>query len=243
VGGERRTDRLPGDPVREGDRPERRIQRARTDPNITTATDPNGDPVTDSPIYGTPATGDRDPHVFDCGCCGTIHEPLAPGAHCPNCHIHDGPTKAPNQTPNAPASTGPTRGPSMADINSAPSAIAAWEQYRGRYEEIESLAADLQSRHEQLGNLVDALHGEVAATADGMGDFAIGGEGDVASLLDTLRGSAASAREQAGILPGSVSTSKEQTDAYLSALHLEYDASIEAAESKQAAAHAAMQEV
>ncbi len=103
----------------------------------------------------------------------------------------------------------------MADINSAPAAIAAFEAFRGRFEEPESL--------------LTALRDEVTSTADAMGDFAIGGEGD-------LSGAA-----QAGV--NALARAKEAIDAYLSALHLEYDASIEAAASKQTAAHRPFQEV
>jgi hypothetical protein len=199
---------------------------------------PNGDPnVTDSPIYGTPATGDRDPHVFDCGCCGTIHEPLAPGAHCPNCHMHD-----PTPNPNQPAPAG-TRGNLVADTNSAPAAIAAWEAIGSRWESLQSRTDALHAELETLGNETDALHGDVGALADGMGDFAIGGESDVTGALGGLVASMTTARESATAVTADLASAKERTDGYVDALHLEYDASIEAAAGKAASAHEIMQEV
>jgi hypothetical protein len=238
-----------GDPNEVVDEPEQ-------DPNGEVPADPNGagedpndtpnggsnEPMTanpPSPVYGSPATGDRDPHVFDCGCCGTVHAPLEPGAHCPNCHLHD---RAPND-PNAPTQPTRTEGTAMTDVNSAPAAIAAWEAIGGRWESLQSRADSLQGEWDSLKNEADTLHGEIATLADGMGDFAIGGEADVAGSMSEVADALTSAKEQADNVVTGLASAKERTGAYVDNLHLEYDASIEAAAGKVADAHAVMQEV
>lgn len=224
-----------------------RIARGEVDPYGPTVvcddftTDPNGglnDPMPTDP----PATGDRDPHAFDCGCCGMYHgRPLEPGEHCDWCTAHD-------HTP-APAATSPATGPTptgehrMADINSAPAAIAAWEAIGDRWESLQSRTDALHGELDSLKNEADALHGEVATLADSMGDFATGGEADVAASVGQVTDALTSAREQATAAAEGLTTAKERTDGYVTALHVEFDPSIEAAAGKNADVHTVMQEV
>lgn len=210
---EARTGTPNGDPERVPERePEREPERAWWDPNGITEDpflggpeqDPNGDPD-DDPLP---------PRCPDCGMpivTGDLNAHRLGRDRCP----HADPNETPNDDPEQ--STQPTRteGTTVADINSAPAAIALFEAFRGRFEEPEAL--------------LTALRDEIASAADSMGDFAIGGEGDL------------SAGPQAAL--DAVVQAKEALDGYLSALHLEYDASIEAAEAKAAAAHRPMQEV
>jgi uncharacterized protein YoxC len=128
------------------------------------------------------------------------------------------------------------------DINSAPAAITAWEAFAPRWESLQSRTDALQGEMDSLKNEADALHGEVATLADGMGDFAIGGETDTAASVGELSESATSAKEQADNLATSIATAKQAVDGYVDGLHLEYDASIEAAAGKVADAHSVMQE-
>lgn len=196
------------------------------------ADNPNGDPNMPLPSTVPDANGD-----VKCGCCAQLHKPLPPGEHCPNCHIHDHAPTTPSQ-PNAPT----TRGPSMADINSAPAAIAAWEAFGSRWESLQSRADTIQGEIDSLKNETHALYDEIGTAADGMGDFAIGGEVDTAAAAGDMTIDASMAKEQTDNLVGSISTAKEAVNSYIAGLHAEYDASIEAAAGKAADAHSVMQE-
>jgi hypothetical protein len=144
-------------------------------------------------------------------------------------------------TPHHPERPRSREEPSM-DINSAPAAITAWEAFAPRWESLQSRTDALQGEMDSLKNEADALHGEVATLADGMGDFAIGGEADTAASVGELSEAATSAKEQADNLATSIATAKQAVDGYVDGLHLEYDASIEAAAGKVADAHSVMQE-
>lgn len=135
------------------------------------------------------------------------------------------PTSSP-PTPTQPAPTAPavTDGPgptplkethTVADISSAPAAIAAVEAFNGPVENIRSG--------------VDMLNRDLAGVLDNMGDFAIGGESDViGAFAEAVNG---------------LASASARLDAHIAAMHVEFDASIEAAATKAAAAHRQMQEV
>lgn len=190
--------------------------------------DPNGDP--NVPLESTVPNENGD---VRCGCCAQLHKPLAPGEHCPDCHIHD----HPSQSPNAPA----TKGPSM-DINNAPAAIAAWEAFTHVWDSLQSRANALQGEIDTLTNDAAALHGEVATLADGMGDFAVGGEADTAAAVGELSDAATSMKERADVLADSIGTAKQAVDSYRAQLEDDLRPGIEAAAGKVADVHSVMQE-
>jgi hypothetical protein len=105
-------------------------------------------------------------------------------------------------------------GPNMSDLTSAPKVLTQWAEL---YEHVHALV-------DGIGVAAQA----VSTTADGMGDFAIGGEGDVAGAVQQIHAQGVAAREALA--------------AYIVRLNAEYQASIEAAAAKQAAAHRPMQE-
>jgi hypothetical protein len=120
-----------------------------------------------------------------------------------------------NEPPAAPAAgdSTPNGEPTVADTNTAPEVIAAWE---GIFRQLETTTDELV-----------ALAPNVAQVADSMGDFSVGSENDASEAIARL-----STGAQAAL---------EEVERVIAELKREFGASIEAADGKKAAAHQPMQ--
>jgi hypothetical protein len=123
------------------------------------------------------------------------------------------PEQAPNGTPTGAADSTERGTNTVGDLTSAQAVIAAWEEIRGR---IEQIKADLKQ-----------VSGDASGLADGAGEFKVGTEDDGVKALDNAVAWLGSADERVA--------------AVVASIHDDFDSSIEASEGKHAEVHRAFQ--